>query len=546
MKGNVGAGAGDLSSALDDRTAKAPQRSANLIGKSSALGQNRSSIKMSSFTIGKKLFLGVGTLVVFTFSLGIAAVLVISGISDRMHTIVGATVKKQTLAHDMRLKSAELLSYSRGIETRGFMKDAAEIDKYNQEFASGADRLQQDIDTISPLILVAADKQAIEDAREELVSIKATEETVYKSSLVGDMTASVDSFKALVPMSEHLNADTAQVLKSQDQQLTDDSQVAYSSIDAGKWIAVVLLVLSCAVGVVVVFVIRQINTVLRNSVVELSESAVQIVSAAGQVAASSQSLAQGASEQTATIEETSSASAEINSMARRTTENSRASAEMVTRSQESFERTNHSLDEMVDAMDGINASSQKISKIIRVIDEIAFQTNILALNAAVEAARAGEAGMGFAVVADEVRNLAQRCAQAAKDTAGLIEESIQRSDGGRVKVDQVAVAIRAVTTESAKIKVLVDEINVGSVEQSNGIDQISRAITQMEQVTQSSAANAEESAAAAEELNAQAEHMKDVVESLRSMVDGEAGIRGGAETHPRDSRHVWHRSAEAV
>ena len=192
------------------------------------------------------------------------------------------------------------------------------------------------------------------------------------------------------------------------------------------------------------------------------------------------------------------------------------------RAQEGFEKTNQSLAEMVSAMDGINASSQKISKIIKVIDEIAFQTNILALNAAVEAARAGEAGMGFAVVADEVRNLAQRCAQAAKDTADLIEESIQRSDGGRVKVDQVAVAIRAITAESAKIKMLVDEINLGSVEQSSGIDQISRAITQMEQVTQSSAANAEESAAAAEELNAQAEHMKDVVGALRAMVDGAA------------------------
>jgi methyl-accepting chemotaxis protein/methyl-accepting chemotaxis protein-1 (serine sensor receptor) len=271
------------------------------------------------------------------------------------------------------------------------------------------------------------------------------------------------------------------------------------------------------------FVIRQVNAMLRNSVVELSESVVQIASAASQVAASSQSLAQGASQQTATIEETSSASAEINSMAHRTTENSRTTAELVGRSQEGFARTNQSLTEMVGAMDGINASSQKISKIIKVIDEIAFQTNILALNAAVEAARAGEAGMGFAVVADEVRNLAQRCAQAAKDTADLIEDSIQKSDGGRVKVDQVAVSIKAITAESSKIKELVDEINLGSVEQSTGIDQISRAITQMEQVTQSSAANAEESAAAAEELNAQAEAMKDVVERLRAMVDGSEG-----------------------
>jgi methyl-accepting chemotaxis protein/methyl-accepting chemotaxis protein-1 (serine sensor receptor) len=176
-------------------------------------------------------------------------------------------------------------------------------------------------------------------------------------------------------------------------------------------------------------------------------------------------------------------------------------------------------------MDGINASSQKISKIIKVIDEIAFQTNILALNAAVEAARAGEAGMGFAVVADEVRNLAQRCAQAAKDTADLIEDSIQRSNGGKAKVDQVAIAVRAITAESGKIKVLVDEINLGSVEQSRGIEQISRAITQMEQVTQSSAAGAEEGAAAAEQLNAQAETMKDIVGRLRIMVDGDSAPR---------------------
>ena len=190
----------------------------------------------------------------------------------------------------------------------------------------------------------------------------------------------------------------------------------------------------------------------------------------------------------------------------------------MTQSQQKFVQTNQSLDQSVVAMGEINAQSGKISKIIKVIDEIAFQTNILALNAAVEAARAGEAGMGFAVVADEVRNLAQRCAQAAKDTAALIEESIAKSNDGKVKVDQVATAIRAITEESAKVKKLVDEVNLGSQEQARGMEQIAKAITQMEQVTQKTAANAEESASAAEELNAQSETLKNLVERLTAMV----------------------------
>jgi methyl-accepting chemotaxis protein/methyl-accepting chemotaxis protein-1 (serine sensor receptor) len=209
-------------------------------------------------------------------------------------------------------------------------------------------------------------------------------------------------------------------------------------------------------------------------------------------------------------------------MARKNSENSRGAVDLVTQSQQKFVQANQLLHEMVVAMNEINTQSGKISKIIKVIDEIAFQTNILALNAAVEAARAGEAGMGFAVVADEVRNLAQRSAQAARDTAALIEESITKSNGGKVKVDQVATAIRFITGESAKLKTLVDDVNLSSQEQTRGIEQISRAITQMEQVTQKTAANAEESASASEELNAQSETLKDVVVRLTAMIGGAA------------------------
>jgi methyl-accepting chemotaxis protein len=142
------------------------------------------------------------------------------------------------------------------------------------------------------------------------------------------------------------------------------------------------------------------------------------------------------------------------------------------------------------------------------------------------------------VVADEVRNLAQRCAQAAKDTAALIEESILKSNDGKTKVDQVAVAIRAITEESAKVKTLVDEVSLGSQEQTRGIEQVAKALTQMEQVTQQSAANAEESAAAAEELTAQASTLMEVVRQLSSMVGG-----GESDDRGHSARPAWQGSA---
>jgi len=173
---------------------------------------------------------------------------------------------------------------------------------------------------------------------------------------------------------------------------------------------------------------------------------------------------------------------------------------------------------MVQAMSQVSGSGDKIAKIIRVIDEIAFQTNILALNAAVEAARAGEAGMGFAVVADEVRTLAQRCAAAAQDTTSLIEESIATTATAGQRVDLVAGSIRAITEHAEKLKSLVETVNTNSHQQTAGIGQVQSAIAQMETVTQTTAANAEESAAASEELSAQADEMKNAAAQLLAMV----------------------------
>jgi methyl-accepting chemotaxis protein len=264
--------------------------------------------------------------------------------------------------------------------------------------------------------------------------------------------------------------------------------------------------------------VRYFSSTLKQAIASLADTSNQIAGAARQVAEFSQSLAQGASEQAASLEETSASSEEIGSMASQSRDKSQGAAHLVSQTQSEIDGANTSLNQLIEAVTKINAQSDEIAKIIKVIDEIAFQTNLLALNAAVEAARAGEAGLGFAVVADEVRNLAHRCAQAAKDTSELIANSIACSRDGKAKTDQVALAIRTITGEISKARVLVDEISHGSEEQTHGIEQVARAIAQMQQVTQSTAASAEEGASAAEELSRQSETLQDTVAEIAVMV----------------------------
>jgi methyl-accepting chemotaxis protein/methyl-accepting chemotaxis protein-1 (serine sensor receptor) len=282
----------------------------------------------------------------------------------------------------------------------------------------------------------------------------------------------------------------------------------------------ILLLICVTTGVLLSwFVVKSINQVLNAAVSELGQGADQVASAATEIAASSQSLAQGTSEQAASLEETSASSEEMASMTRKNADNSIQCAQLMLQVDSRVIAANQTLGEMVNSMNEINSSSDKISKIIKVIDEIAFQTNILALNAAVEAARAGQAGLGFAVVADEVRTLAQRSAQAAKDTATLIEESISCSNEGSAKLTQVSDAISTITHSTNQVKTLVDEVNLGSQEQARGVEQIAKAIAQIERVTQQAASSSEETASASEELTAQVGAIRTIVGRLESLVD---------------------------
>ena len=253
----------------------------------------------------------------------------------------------------------------------------------------------------------------------------------------------------------------------------------------------------------------------------LSTGAAQTAQAASQVSASSQSLAEGASEQAASLEETSASLEELSSMTKRNADSAREACETVSRTRGSAEQGTVQMTGMQESMNAINGASDEITKILRTIDDIAFQTNILALNAAVEAARAGEAGAGFAVVADEVRALAQRSASAARETATRIEASVTRSRQGVHLSGEVATSFSTIQNHIKHLEQLNGDISTASQEQSLGLNQINQAVSQMDKVTQDNAAGAEETASASEELNAQAESMKESVIKLHCLVNGQ-------------------------
>ncbi len=275
-------------------------------------------------------------------------------------------------------------------------------------------------------------------------------------------------------------------------------------------------------------IIRGTNRALTRISGTLGENSRQVANAAAQVSGSSQSLAGAASEQAASLEETTSALQEMSSMTGRNAESAAQAASLAAEAKSSADKGNAAMMRMSEAIGSIQRSAQDTAKIIKVIDEIAFQTNLLALNAAVEAARAGEAGKGFAVVAEEVRNLAMRSAEAAKNTASLIEESVQASRNGVTISTDVGQTLGEITTAVASVNDLITEIAQSSSEQSRGIQQVNQAVAQMDHATQSSAANAEESAAAAEELSGQAIALDNVIAELRAMVTGERAAVGSA------------------
>lgn len=489
---------------------------------------------MKNLTIGVKLTICSTALVLLTVVLSYTSMDSIGKLRQVFDETADRTAKKVAMAGVVNTAKSDMVRSQRAAVLFTFGHQPNEVEKARKEYQTNRDKILKTIDEYSAI--ASSETQArLGEIRAELDNWLPKFEESIRLCMAGKPDEALPMIISTRPHFAAIEKIAEDLVAHENDVLTKNKETGADQYSRGRTISFVMLALSLGIGLAVLWVVRQTSSTLRQIAGEMADGADQVSAAASQVSSSSQSLAQGSSEQAASIKETSASSEEINSMARKNAENSKSAADNMVEAGQRVDEANRNLAYMVTSMNEINTSSDKISKIIKVIDEIAFQTNILALNAAVEAARAGEAGMGFAVVADEVRNLAQRCAQAAKDTAGLIEESIAKSNDGKTKLDQVATAVRSITDVANKVKTLVDEVKLGSEEQARGIEQVAKAITEMEKVTQTTAASAEQSASASEELSAQSNTLRAIVARLNGMVGGGSEASSHAV---HDQRHA--------
>jgi methyl-accepting chemotaxis protein len=470
-------------------------------------------------SLTKKLLIGFGVMLALVFFNSGAALLVIGSLNGDLDRAANVTARKQYLAGAVSASASSMASFERASVLAAVLGDKAHSDEYQQKYVAGSSDLQKALTGLRQMEESKETAATLQTLDQQASAVAQANEEFRRDMANQQMDAALGSFAQKVqPRLEEISQQSSSLVDQQNRDLSAASVASATKSSRARMITIILALLALGVGCMVLWQVTQASNSLKTLAARMSDNAQEVAGAASQVSGASQSVAQGASEQAASLQETSASTAEIASITRRNADNAQQVAGLMLRSEAGAVEVNQTLDSMVEKMKEINASSNKIARIIKVIDEISFQTNILALNAAVEAARAGEAGLGFAVVAGEVRNLAQRCAQAARDTAGLIEESIETSRDGNLRLDRMAGAVRAMTESSTRVKSLVDQVNQGSQEQTRGMDQIARAVLQMQSVTQKNAASAEESASAGTELDAHADSLHALVTEMQTMV----------------------------
>ena len=504
---------------------------------------------MKNWTVGKKIVAGISILLLL---LAIVSSVSITGLT-RLENFAAARLRDDAIPGIVYMGDVAqygLRGYIRTLVASNAVT-TAERDKAlaqaDENIAKATEALQKYEEAITSqedrrnFELLKQKRAAYRDARQTYVALlkagKNEESVAFENATFDPAFA---GYRDQIAVMLKWNQDVAFAVTGE--MISTASRASFVS----KAFSVVAVIAGIVIGM---FLTRGINRALRAISTTIQQGSEQVAAAAGQVSSTSQSLAEGASEQAASLEETSSSLEEMASMAKRNAENVQQAKELSGQTRVAADTGTNDMQEMKQAMDAIKASSDDVAKIIKTIDEIAFQTNILALNAAVEAARAGEAGAGFAVVADEVRNLAQRSAQSAKETATKIEESIAKSIHGVQISEKVATSLNAIAEKTRKVDSIVAEIATASNEQRQGVDQVNLAVGQMDKVTQSTASNAEETSAAAEELNAQSITLKDAVTELTALVGSSSSSYSSAHNPMPTAKHhapMAHRSSNPV
>ncbi|HEY4362070.1 MAG TPA: methyl-accepting chemotaxis protein [Bryobacteraceae bacterium] len=489
---------------------------------------------MFRMTMGRKLTASFIVLLAFLVALGFSSLRAVSNLGAALDRAVNQTSKKIDAMGSMREDFDQVEAQVRktqvgfGIQTLDgkqgyctFCHTADQLGQNSQKLDSAVAATEGRMADLGPLMVQPEEQKSLEDLRKELTSAKGVYHDYVKEASVDFGEAHGKLREQLFPSLNRMREITGKLAEEQRTSLVAENERAREEVSQCRWIAFGLIGLNVAIGLAALFTVRRSCGQLRQVAGRMGKGAVQVDAASRELSSSSGQLAQGASEQAAALQETSASSEEITSITHRNAENAQQSAAHMERVDREVSDANRALEQMTGSMTGIQEAGKEISRIVKTIDGLAFRTNILALNAAVEAARAGEAGAGFAVVAQEVRSLAQRSAEAARETTAMIEKSLRTSEEGSRKLEEMAHAIGAITGSTRQVKILVDQVNAGSQEQARGIQQVNKAILEMQQVTQNTAANAEESSATSETLRAEALALRTAVDSLQSMVNGQ-------------------------
>jgi methyl-accepting chemotaxis protein len=479
-------------------------------------------MSFTKLSLGTRLALGFGIILIILAGLSYLNITRFKAVETNVHVIVDDRIPKMVWANNLIHAINDIARAVRNIalsnDAKTMQGQMDRIDKARAGFAENYDKLEKTVTSERGRGIMARIKDNQNATRPLVDKAAALAMAGKREEATAVLVAEVRGAQA------KLTQEIDNLVKYQTDLAAKGGKEATHEVAQAIYLSYILSVGAILLGILLTFFItRSITKPLNRAIEALSEGSEQVTSASGQVSASSQELAQGASEQAAALEETTSSLEEMASMTKQNAANANEANSLINDTARVVEQANHSMTALTGSMREISAASDQTAKIIKTIDEIAFQTNLLALNAAVEAARAGEAGAGFAVVADEVRNLAMRAAEAAKNTANLIEGTVDKVKEGSELVNKTGEAFGQVAASTVKSKELLGEIAAASNEQAQGVDQINKAVGEMDKVVQTNAANAEESASAAEELTAQAEQMKGIVGELVAVVGGKNG-----------------------